>query len=87
MQSLRDPTRALPSRRTRAAWVDCSSLSPRTLEQAVAVFGADRVVLGTDGPVGDASKTISAIRHSRLSTADQALILQGNAAGLLARFS
>jgi predicted TIM-barrel fold metal-dependent hydrolase len=87
MQSLRDPTRALPSRRTRAVWVDCSSLSPRTLEQAVAVFGADRVVLGTDGPVGDASKTISAIRHSRLSTADQALILQGNAAGLLARFS
>jgi predicted TIM-barrel fold metal-dependent hydrolase len=62
-------------------------LGPRALEQAVAVFGADRVVLGTNGPVCDATKTLSAIRHSRLSAADQALILQGNAAGLLARFS
>jgi predicted TIM-barrel fold metal-dependent hydrolase len=86
-QSLRDTTRAVPSRQARAVWVDCASLGPRALEQAVAVFGADRVVLGTNGPVCDATKTLSAIRHSRLSAADQALILQGNAAGLLARFS
>jgi len=51
------------------------------------VFGADRVVLGTDGPIFDAAKTLSAIRHSRLSAADQALILHGNAAALLARLS
>ena len=87
MQSLHHPTRALPSRRTRAVWVDCASMGPQALEQAVAVFGADRVVLGTDGPIFDAAKTLSAIRHSRLSAADQALILHGNAAALLARLS
>ncbi len=87
MQPMHDQTRALPSRRARAVWVDCASLGPRALEQAVAVFGANRVVLGTDGPVCDAAKTLSSIRHSRLSAAEQALILQVNAAGLLARFS
>jgi len=85
MLALRDPSRAMPSSRARAVWVDCASLGSRALEQAVAVFGADRVVLGTDDPIFGTARTISCIDQSRLSLNDQTLILQANAAKLLGR--
>ena len=85
MLALRDPSRALPSTRARVVWVDCASLGSRALEQAVAVFGADRVVLGTDCPIFDAARTIAGIEKSQLSVDDQTLILHGNAAKLLGR--
>jgi predicted TIM-barrel fold metal-dependent hydrolase len=53
----------------------------------VAVFGADRVVLGTDCPIFDTDRTLAGIQKSRLSAADQALVMFGNAAGLLARLT
>jgi predicted TIM-barrel fold metal-dependent hydrolase len=87
MLSLRDPTRTLPSTQARAVWVDCASLGAKALEQAVSVFGADRVVLGTDCPIFDTARTLAGIQQSRLSAADQALVLHGNAAALLARLS
>ena len=87
MLSLRDPTRTLPSTQARAVWVDCASLGAKALEQAVSVFGADRVVLGTDCPIFDTARTLAGIQQSRLSSADQALVLHGNAAALLARLS
>jgi predicted TIM-barrel fold metal-dependent hydrolase len=77
----------MPSSRARAVWVDCSSLGPKALEQAVAVFGADRVVLGTDCPIFDTARTIAGIQQSRLSAGDQAMVLHDNAAGLLARLT
>lgn len=85
--SLRGPTGTIPSSRFRSVWVDCASLGPKALEQAVSVFGADRVVLGTDCPIFDTEQTLSGIRRSRLSVADQALILHDNAAALLARLA
>ncbi len=87
MLSLRDPTRTLPSTQARAVWVDCASLGAKALEQAVSVFGSDRVVLGTDCPIFDTARTLAGIQQSRLSAADQALVLHGNAAALLARLS
>lgn len=87
MLSLRDPARALPSSQARAVWVDCASLGAKALEQAVSVFGADRVVLGTDCPIFDTARTLAGIQQSGLSAADQALVLHGNAAALLARLS
>ena len=87
MLALREPGRALPSSRAHGVWVDCASLGPQALEQAVAVFGADRVVLGTDDPIFDTAKTLAGIAQSRLSQTDQARILHGNAAALLARLS
>jgi predicted TIM-barrel fold metal-dependent hydrolase len=87
MMALRDPTRAMPSSRAHAVWVDCASLGPRALEQATAVLGANRVMLGTDYPIFDASKTLASIQQSHLSAADQALVLHGNAAALLARLA
>ena len=87
MMALRDPTRAMPSSRAHAVWVDCASLGPRAIEQATAVLGANRVMLGTDYPIFDASKTLASIQQSHLSAADQALVLHGNAAALLARLA
>lgn len=87
MLALRDPDRAKPSSRAHAVWVDCASLGPRALEQATAVLGANRVMLGTDDPIFDAARTIAGIQQSHLSAADQALVLSGNAAALLARLA
>ena len=87
MLQLRDPARALPSSRARGVWVDCSSLGTQALQQAVAVFGADRVVLGTDCPIFDGARTIAGIHNSNLSDHDKALILHDNAAALLARLA
>jgi predicted TIM-barrel fold metal-dependent hydrolase len=77
----------MPSSRARAVWVDSASLGTQALEQAVAVFGADRVMLGTDCPIFDTARTLSGVQQSRLSAGDQAMVLHGNAAGLLARLT
>jgi predicted TIM-barrel fold metal-dependent hydrolase len=83
MVLLRDPGRTLPSSRAQRVWVDCASLGARAIEQAVAVFGADRVVLGTDCPIFDTGRTLRAIREARLSQAERELVLGGNARELL----
>ena len=87
MLQLRDPSRALPSSRASRVWVDCSSLGTQAIQQAVAVFGADRVLLGTDCPIFDGARTLTSILQSRLSDADKESIIQGNAASLLARLT
>lgn len=77
----------LPSQGVRRVHVDCSSLGPRTLELAVAVYGADRIVLGTDCPIFRSDWTLDAIREARLTDAQREAILSGNAARLLERFA
>lgn len=75
----------LPSQRMGRVYVDCSSLGPRTIELAVAVYGANRVVLGTDCPIFRSDLTLAAIREARLPEAERMAILHGNAAKLLSR--
>lgn len=87
MVQLRDPGGTLPSARARRVWVDCASLGTRALEQAVGVFGADHVVVGTDCPIFDTGRTLEAVRAARISEAERAQILHGNARALLARFA
>lgn len=87
MVQLRDPGRALPSSRARGVWVDCSSLGAGALEQAVRVFGADRILLGTDCPIFDSARTLGAVQEARLSAAQREAILEGNAGTLLARLA
>lgn len=77
---------SLPSQSVRRVYVDCSSLGPRTLELAVAVYGADRIVLGTDCPIFRSDWTLDAIREARLTDTQREAILSGNAQRLLARF-
>ena len=87
MPQLRDPSRALPSSRARRVWVDCSSLGTQAIQQAAAVFGADRVVLGTDFPIFNGDRTLTSIRQSRLSDVDKESIIHDNAASLLSRLT
>ncbi len=47
----RDPAAPRPSAMLDGIWVDNASLGPRALALGVAVFGADRVMLGTDYPI------------------------------------
>ena len=45
------PKEELPSSRFRRAkvYVDCNSFGPRAIEAAVSLYGAERIVCGTDG--------------------------------------
>ncbi|MEP2473928.1 MAG: amidohydrolase family protein, partial [Paracoccaceae bacterium] len=47
----RTPNDPFPTDRLRRLWYDCASLGPRALEAAVKLFGADRVMLGSDYPI------------------------------------
>ena len=83
---LRTAGDVLPSSRARRVHVDCASLGPRAIELAVAVCGADRIVLGTDCPIFRTDWTLAAIREARLTEQERDKILTGNAAALLGRF-
>ncbi|HVR49082.1 MAG TPA: amidohydrolase family protein [Pseudorhodoferax sp.] len=87
MVQLRDPALPLPSARARRVWVDCASLGPQALRQAVALFGADRVVLGTDCPIFDTRRTLDGVAAAGLSEAERAQVLHGNARTLLQRLA
>ncbi len=77
----------LPSQRFRKArlLVDCNSLGPRSIERAVDVYGADKIVFGSDGTHFGMDWTQKAISEARISEADKDLIRGGNAARTLAR--
>ncbi len=81
----RTPDAPLPSSRARRVHVDCASLGPRALEQAVALYGADRVVIGTDCPIFRTDWTLEAVRQARLAGDERELILVDNAQRLLDR--
>lgn len=83
MTALRAPLAVPPSTRAHRVTVDCASLGPLAIEQAVAVFGAERVVLGTDCPIFDTPRTLAAIGAARLTPAERTLILRGNAQRML----
>jgi predicted TIM-barrel fold metal-dependent hydrolase len=77
----------LPSQRFRDApiLIDCNSFGPRALELAVSVYGADKIVLGSDGSAFGAEWSMNAVRDANLSEADKRAILNGNADAALAR--
>jgi predicted TIM-barrel fold metal-dependent hydrolase len=84
--ALRDPDAAPPAIPDRL-YVDCASLGPVALEAAVAVYGADRVVFGTDCPVFETPRTLRAVADARLDDSQRRAILSDNAAALLDRAS
>jgi len=81
------PGDELPSRRIHAArvMVDCNSFGARSIERAVEVYGADRIVLGSDGTDFGMKWSRDAIAEAHISEADKNAILDGNAATALAR--
>ena len=83
------PEEELPSKRLRNArmLVDCNSFGARGIEMAVAVYGADKIVCGSDGTGFGMEWTNNAIEEARISDEEKDLIRDGNALRALARTS
>lgn len=81
------PDEELPSQRFRKArmLVDCNSFGPRAIEMAVALYGPDKIVCGSDGTTFGMNWTNNAIAETNLSDEEKQLILNGNAAAALAK--
>ena len=81
------PGSELPSARFRTApvLVDCNSLGARAIELAAEVYGADKIVFGSDGTAFGMTWTQKAINDARISETDRDAIRSGNAAAAIAR--
>src|SRR5215831_10074248 len=81
------PDEELPSARFRRAkvYVDCNSFGPRAIEAAVRLYGADRIVCGTDGTEFGVDWTRKALAETQIGQHAREQILNGNAAVMLAR--
>ena len=82
---LDSPDNPLPSTRLRRdnLFVDCNSFDARAIEAGVAAYGADKIVLGTDGTVFGAEWTENALKDANITNEERALIQHGNASRLL----
>ena len=81
----RDPAAPRPSTMLGDIVFDCASLGPRALEMAVAVFGAERVMFGTDFPIFSSNVSTGALRDARLTAAERAMVASGTACATIAR--
>jgi predicted TIM-barrel fold metal-dependent hydrolase len=81
------PEEELPSARFRGAkvCVDCNSFGPRAIEAAVALYGAERIVCGTDGSAFGVDWTRKALADARIGAEAREQILRRNAAAMMAR--
>jgi predicted TIM-barrel fold metal-dependent hydrolase len=81
------PKEELPSSRFRKAkvYVDCNSFGPRAIEAAVGLYGAERIVCGTDGTEFGCDWTRKALAEAQIGAEAREQILHGNAAAMLAR--
>lgn len=62
-----------------------SGRGPRGIALAAQVFGADRILFGTDsGPVASVAPTIASVKQAEITGAEKELIFSGNARRLLA---
>src|ERR1700758_5070461 len=79
------PREELPSERIRRSkvYVDCNSFGPRAIEAAVALYGADRIVCGTDGTEFGCEWTTKALAEAQIGEQARERILHGNAAAML----
>jgi predicted TIM-barrel fold metal-dependent hydrolase len=81
------PGEELPSSRFRKAkvYVDCNSFGPRAIEAGVRLYGAERIVCGTDGTEFGCDWTRKALAAAQIGEEAREQILYGNAAAMLAR--
>ena len=82
------PDEELPSARFRRAagvYVDCNSFGPRAIEAAVRLYGAERIVCGTDGSAFGVDWTRKALDEAEIGAEAREAILHRNAAALIAR--
>jgi predicted TIM-barrel fold metal-dependent hydrolase len=77
----------LPEQRLKRVYFDTgqSGRGPRGIALAAKVFGADRILFGTDsGPVATVRPTIASVRQAAISDEEKRLIFSDNARRLLA---
>src|SRR3954469_15144136 len=81
------PDEELPSSRVRKAkvYVDCNSFGPHAIEAAVRLYGAERIVCGTDGTAFGVDWTRKAVEEADIGDEAREQILHRNAAAMLAR--
>src|SRR5881397_1226971 len=81
------PQEELPSVRFRKSkvYVDCNSFGPRSIEAGVRLYGAERIVCGTDGTEFGCEWTREALAEAQIGEEAREQILNGNAAAILAR--
>jgi predicted TIM-barrel fold metal-dependent hydrolase len=81
------PDEELPSSRFRNAkvYVDCNSFGPRAIEAAVSLYGAERIVCGTDGSEFGCDWTRKALEDAQIGEEAREQILRRNAAAMMAR--
>jgi aminocarboxymuconate-semialdehyde decarboxylase len=81
------PDEELPSSRFRKAkvYVDCNSFGPRAIEAGVRLYGAERIVCGTDGTEFGCDWTRKALAEAEIGDEARERILHRNATAILAR--
>ncbi|HYZ41309.1 MAG TPA: amidohydrolase family protein, partial [Stellaceae bacterium] len=81
------PDEELPPSRFRKAkvYVDCNSFGPRAIEAGVRLYGAERIVCGTDGTEFGCHWTRKALAEAEIGAEAREQILHRNAAAMLAR--
>jgi predicted TIM-barrel fold metal-dependent hydrolase len=81
------PDEELPSARFRKAkvYVDCNSFGPRSIEAAVRLYGAERIVCGTDGTEFGCEWTTKALAEADIGEDAREQILHRNAEAIIAR--
>jgi predicted TIM-barrel fold metal-dependent hydrolase len=83
------PQEELPSSRFRRAqvYVDCNSFGPGAIEAAVRLYGAERIVCGTDGTEFGCEWTSKALADAQIGEDTRAKILHRNATALMSRLA
>ena len=82
----RTPDRPFPTDRLRRLWFDSASMGPRALEMAVAPYGADRIMLGTDWPIFRDPPRETQLAGARLAPDGLRRVAAGAAAAQLGAF-
>jgi predicted TIM-barrel fold metal-dependent hydrolase len=80
----RPPHAPFPREKLRGMVYDCASLGPRALALAVKVFGADRVMLGTDYPIFAPARLHDVVEAAEISDPEKELVAAGTAERVLA---
>ncbi len=83
------PKEELPSSRFRRAkvYVDCNSFGPGAIEAAVRLYGAERIVCGTDGTEFGCEWTSKALAEAQIGEDAREKILHRNATAMMSRLT
>src|SRR5256712_7635080 len=83
------PNEELPSSRFRKSkvYVDCNSFGPRAIEAGVSLYGADRIVCGTDGTEFGCEWTSKALAEAQIGEDAREKILHRNATAMMSRLT